>query len=72
VLGWFVGAWTQFVCNAVGRCEGGVNTYQHNIAAQLVDLHEECERLVSICERKLSALEELKKSLLHQAFSGQL
>lgn len=45
---------------------------QHNIAAQLVDLHEECERLVSICERKLTALTELKKSLLHQAFSGQL
>ncbi len=30
------------------------------------------ERLESIYQRKLAALDELKKSLLHQAFSGQL
>ncbi|MDO9313279.1 MAG: hypothetical protein Q7T97_01875 [Burkholderiaceae bacterium] len=45
---------------------------QRRIAAQLVDLSEECDRLVATYERKLTALDELKKSLLHQAFSGQL
>ena len=29
-------------------------------------------RLKSICQQKLAALEELKKLLLHQAFSGAL
>ena len=29
-------------------------------------------RLAALYERKLTALDELKKSLLHQAFSGQL
>ena len=28
--------------------------------------------LATICERKLAALDDLKKSLLHQAFSGNL
>ena len=32
----------------------------------------ETQRLESIYQRKLAALEELKKSLLHQAFTGQL
>jgi hypothetical protein len=32
----------------------------------------ETQRLASIYERKLAALEALKKSLLHQAFTGQL
>jgi type I restriction enzyme S subunit len=32
----------------------------------------ETQRLQSICQRKLGALEILKKSLLHLAFSGQL
>ncbi|SRR6266851_567669 len=35
-------------------------------------LHEETERLASLYERKLVALEALKKSLLHQAFTGGL
>jgi type I restriction enzyme S subunit len=35
-------------------------------------LSEETQRLASIYERKLAALEALKKSLLHQAFTGQL
>ena len=32
----------------------------------------ETHRLESIYRQKLAALDELKKSLLHQAFSGQL
>ena len=33
---------------------------------------EETQRLESIYQRKLAALEALKKSLLHQAFTGNL
>jgi type I restriction enzyme, S subunit len=36
------------------------------------ELEETTDQLVATYERKLTALEELKKSLLHQAFSGQL
>ena len=36
------------------------------------DLREETQHLESIYQRKLDALEALKKSLLHQTFSGQL
>ena len=32
----------------------------------------ETQRLASLYERKLAALEALKKSLLHQAFTGEL
>ncbi|MBL8434500.1 MAG: restriction endonuclease subunit S [Zoogloea sp.] len=35
-------------------------------------LSEETQRLESLYQRKLAALDELKQSLLHQAFSGQL
>ena len=35
-------------------------------------LSEETQRLASIYQRKLAALDALKKSLLHQAFTGQL
>jgi|SRR5215208_5481405 len=40
--------------------------------ATLNALREESQRLVSVYERKLAAREALKKSLLHQAFSGEL
>jgi type I restriction enzyme S subunit len=44
--------------------------------AEIVDtldaLLEQTTRLASIYQQKLAALDELKKSLLHQAFSGQL
>ena len=43
---------------------------QREAASTLVKLAEECDQLVSVHERKLTALDELKKSLLHQAFSG--
>ena len=45
---------------------------QKELAAKLDDLHAETQRLAMLYERKLAALEALKKSLLHQAFSGEL
>ncbi len=45
---------------------------QHTVVAKLYALSEETQRLESIYRRKLVALEALKKSLLHQAFSGEL
>jgi type I restriction enzyme S subunit len=45
---------------------------QARIASELDLLDRESKRLASIYERKLAALDALKKSLLHQAFSGQL
>jgi type I restriction enzyme, S subunit len=45
---------------------------QIRYAKRLDKLHEETKSLEAIYERKLAALDELKKSLLHQAFSGQL
>jgi type I restriction enzyme S subunit len=45
---------------------------QRAIVADLDALSAENQRLASIYERKLAALEALKKSLLDQAFSGKL
>ena len=45
---------------------------QHEVVKRLDVLLEETQRLESIYQQKLSALEELKKSLLHQAFTGAL
>jgi type I restriction enzyme S subunit len=45
---------------------------QRRLAATFDSLTSETQRLASIYERKIAALEELKKSLLDQAFSGQL
>jgi type I restriction enzyme S subunit len=45
---------------------------QSQLAAKLDALNEETQRLTRLYERKLAALEELKKSLLHQAFNGEL
>jgi type I restriction enzyme S subunit len=45
---------------------------QEKIVAKLDALCEETQRLASLYQRKLAALDELKKSLLHQAFSGML
>ncbi len=42
-------------------------------ATEKIDaIREETQRLESLYQRKLAALDELKKSLLHRAFSGQL
>ena len=45
---------------------------QRTIIARVDDLREETQRLESIYQQKLAALDELKKSLLHQAFTGEL
>jgi type I restriction enzyme S subunit len=45
---------------------------QKAIVAVLEKLLSETQRLTAIYTRKLAALEELKKALLHKAFSGEL
>lgn len=45
---------------------------QTSITARLDALQTETRRLEALYARKLAALDELKASLLHQAFSGQL
>lgn len=45
---------------------------QKVIVTQLDGLFENGRRFTSIYQRKLAALDDLKQSLLHQAFSGQL
>lgn len=45
---------------------------KRNIVAKLDDLSKETQGLESIYQRKIAALDDLKKSLLHQAVSGQL
>jgi type I restriction enzyme S subunit len=45
---------------------------QLKIVEELDALAEETQNLARLYERKLAALEALKKSLLHQAFTGEL
>jgi len=45
---------------------------QDSFVSKLENVEAETQRLESIYKQKLSALEKLKKSLLHNAFSGQL
>jgi len=45
---------------------------QQSIVAKLDALLAETQRLESLYQQKLATLDELKKSLLHQAFSGEL
>jgi type I restriction enzyme S subunit len=45
---------------------------QRIVADKLESLSEKTQRLASLYERKLAALDALKKSLLHQAFTGNL
>ena len=45
---------------------------QRNIVSSLCSLSEKAQQLASLYEHKLAALEELKASLLHQAFNGEL
>lgn len=45
---------------------------QQQIVTELDELREETQHLESIYQQKLAALEELKKSLLHEAFNGRL
>ena len=45
---------------------------QRTIVATLENLREETQRLNFLYQRKLAALDELKKTLLHRAFTGAL
>lgn len=45
---------------------------QSRLVADFVAVSAETQRLTCLYERKLAALDELKKSLLHQAFNGEL
>ena len=45
---------------------------QKLLVKELADLRHEAQHLTRLYERKLAALEELKQSLLHQAFNGEL
>ena len=45
---------------------------QRNLINQLRAFSQETQCLTRLSERKLAALEELKRSLLHQAFNGEL
>ena len=45
---------------------------QERIVDALETLSKDTDRLTRLYERKIAALEELKKSLLHQAFNGEL
>jgi type I restriction enzyme S subunit len=48
------------------------NNEQRRLADDFANFEEETQRLTRLYEQKLAALEALKKSLLHQAFSGEL
>lgn len=48
------------------------NNEQIQIISKIQALDEETQHLESIYQQKLDALDELKKSLLHQAFNGDL
>ncbi len=45
---------------------------QRAMVSMIRESATETQRLESIYQQKLAALDELKKSILHQAFSGQL
>ena len=45
---------------------------QASIVERFANLQTDCDQLADIQTRKLAALDELKRSLLHQAFSGGL
>ena len=46
--------------------------HQQVIVKKLLEISAETQRLATLYEQKLAALEALKKSLLHQAFNGAL
>lgn len=46
--------------------------HQEIIVEKLLELSAETKKLEAIYQQKLTALEELKKSILHHAFTGQL
>ncbi len=79
--------WDTIRAGVSGSAQGGFNATklaellipfphslkeQEAIAEKLSFFAKETQRLTHIYEQKLTALEALKKSLLHQAFSGEL
>ena len=79
--------WDTIRAGVSGSAQGGFNATklgelvipfpksseeQMSFVAKLDKLTAETQRLARLYERKLAALEALKKSLLHQAFSGEL
>jgi len=47
-------------------------TIQKQIVAKLDALSAECKKLEAVYQQKIAGLEELKKSILHKAFRGEL
>ena len=45
---------------------------QKKVVETITELESKTQRLASLYQRKLEALDALKKSLLHQAFTGQI
>ncbi|HZR78656.1 MAG TPA: restriction endonuclease subunit S [Chthoniobacterales bacterium] len=79
--------WDTIRAGVSGSAQGGFNATklaelvipfpespkEQKAIAQMLDVFaEETQRLATLYERKLAALEALKKSLLHQAFTGEL
>jgi type I restriction enzyme, S subunit len=78
--------WESIRSGVSGSAQGGFNATklgelvipfpklheQQFIVAKLDSLREETQQVEFVYQRKLAALDELKKSLLHQAFSGEL
>ncbi|MEY5016771.1 MAG: hypothetical protein RIS92_3129 [Verrucomicrobiota bacterium] len=79
--------WDTIRAGVSGSAQGGFNATklselvipfpksskeQMSVVAKLDKLTPETQRLARLYERKLAALEALKKSLLHQAFTGAL
>lgn len=64
----------HFTGEALGRFEMPLPSLPEirNAIAKFDALSVETQRLESIYQQKLDALDELKQSLLHQAFSGNL
>ncbi len=46
--------------------------HQHVIVKKISELSTETQRLEAVYQKKIDTLDELKKSLLHQAFAGEL
>jgi len=79
--------WEAIQAGVSGSAQGGFNAtklgelpvpfpesiaQQRAIVSELGGLSAETSRLAALYQRKLAALEELRKSLLHQAFAGEL
>ena len=66
------GEWCESARALLNRRGIPFNEVSVSDAAQLDDLQFRSERLGEVYAQKLAALDELKQSLLHQAFSGAL